>query len=133
MRIPRVRFTIGRIMVAVAVVAVAFKVLSELAGIGTPSWWFVGLLVTMFGCYLVTAFACGLVLDLIAPLFSRVNRPRDDPAGPPDRAQQSKGAALTCGNQARHRVARLFHCRRTDLAGQAHATTSQKASICGGG
>ena len=82
MPLDRMRFTIRRTMVVVAVIAVACKVFSELAGIETPSWWFVSLLVVMFGYYVVTAFACGFVLDVIAPLISRVNRPCNDSVGP---------------------------------------------------
>ncbi len=85
MRMPRMRFTTRRLMVAVAVVAVVCKVLSELAGMETFSWWFVSLLMAMFGLYLVTAFACGLVLDLVAPLLRDLHvLPRTTLAGPPD-------------------------------------------------
>jgi hypothetical protein len=84
MRLPRT--TIRRWMIAVAIVAVACKVLSELAGMEPFSWWFVSLLMTMFGLYLVTAFACGLVLDWVAPLLRDLHvLPRTTPAGPPDR------------------------------------------------
>ena len=83
MRMPRVRFTTRRLMVAVVIVAVACKVLSELAGLETFSWWFVSLLMTTFGVYLASAFACGLVLDrVVAPSFSTFTgwheRPRRD-------------------------------------------------------
>lgn len=85
MPLHRVQFTIGRMMSAVAIFAVACKVISELIGMGTPSRWFVGLLVMVFGYYLLSAFVYGFVLDLIAALISRVNRLSDDAAGPPCR------------------------------------------------
>ncbi len=86
MRMPRVRFTTRGLMIAVVIVAVACKVLSELAGMEPFSWWFMSLLTAMFGFYLVTAIACGLVLDWVAPLLRDLHvLPRTTPAGPPDR------------------------------------------------
>jgi cyanate permease len=77
---PWPRMTTRQLMVAVAVVAVVCGVLSGLAGMETFPWWLVGLLAMTFGFYLAAAFACGLVLDLIAPLGQRADQPRDEPS-----------------------------------------------------
>jgi hypothetical protein len=67
-------------MLLVAAVAAVCGVLIGLARTESLSWWLVSPLLVAIGLYLVTAFACGLVLDLVASLGRLADPPREDPS-----------------------------------------------------